>query len=82
MEKAIALKYARDLPAPFVLAKGKRELARRIVEMAHRNGVEIVEGSQIADRLFEVEIGSWIPEELFEAVAYILAFVYRVQAKR
>ncbi|HUX22722.1 MAG TPA: EscU/YscU/HrcU family type III secretion system export apparatus switch protein, partial [Spirochaetia bacterium] len=42
MDKAVAVKYARGLPAPFVVAKGRHELAQRLIEIAESSGVEIV----------------------------------------
>ena len=80
MNKAVALKYSRDLPAPFVLAKGRDDLARRLVGIARDHGIEIAEHPDAAEQLFECEVGSWIPEALFEVIAQILAYVYKVQA--
>ena len=80
MTKAVALKYSRALPAPFVVAKGAGDLANRLTRIARDHGVQVLEGEELADRLFEFEIGTWIPEELFEVVAHILAYVYKAQA--
>jgi flagellar biosynthesis protein len=76
MEKAVAVKYHQDLPAPFVVAKGKRALAKKLVQMAKEHGIEIIEEETLADRLVTLDIGSWIPEDLYAVMAEILAFVY------
>ena len=81
LNKAVALTYNSDLPAPFILAKGKELLAERIIEIAGKHGIEIVNSSNLTDVLFEIEIGSLIPEELYEIIAELLAYVYNVQAE-
>ena len=75
---AVALKYARDLPAPQVVAKGADNVALRIRGIATENGVSIVEDPPLARSLFAAaEVGQYIPAEAFAAVAEILAAVYR-----
>ncbi len=78
---AIALKYeAGSLGAPRLLAKGKGKTAEKIRELARENGVPIRENKPLARSLFKsVNIGEEIPEELFEAVAIILAEIYRMK---
>jgi type III secretion system FlhB-like substrate exporter len=75
MEKAIALKYTLDLPAPFIIAKGKRELARKIEEIARKNGIPVVPNYELTEGLFGLELGSFIPEEYYEIIAKLLVFV-------
>lgn len=76
---AVALKYrAEVMEAPQVLAKGQDYMALKIKEVATENDIVIVENPPLARTLFySVEIGELIPEELFQAVAEVLAFVYR-----
>ena len=76
---AIALKYERGVDAaPVVLAKGENRFAQRIKAIAAQNGVPMVENKPVARFLFKVgKVGSPIPSELFQAVAEILAYVYR-----
>lgn len=81
MDKAVAVKYSRGLPAPFVVAKGRHELARRLVAIAESTGVEIVDMPALAESLITLETGDWIPEEYFEVIAEVLAFVYRLKAE-
>lgn len=76
---AVALRYIEDLPAPFIVAKGKRELARRVVRIAEESGVDIVEEPELAEGLFEFHVGSFIPEEMYEIIAHILVQVMKVR---
>jgi flagellar biosynthesis protein FlhB len=75
MEKAVALKYTKEFPAPFILAKGRGELAGKIKELAMKNHITIVEDAPLADGLYGLELGSLIPEEYYEIIAKILVFV-------
>lgn len=81
---AVAIKYDPDkYEAPFVLAKGEDYLAMKIKEMARENNVEIVENKPLARMLYAtVDVGQVIPPELYEAVANVLAFVYRLKENR
>ncbi len=76
---AVALKYERGVDsAPVVLAKGDNALARRIKALAAEHEVPMVENRPVARMLFATAtVGEPIPSELFQAVAGILAFVYR-----
>ena len=57
-------------------------LAQRIKEVARESKIEIVENKPLARMLYaNVEIGSQIPPELYEAVANVLAYVYKLQGK-
>lgn len=80
MEKAAAIQYTEDLPAPIVLAKGKGLLAKRIKEIALEQGIQIIDQPELADALVELPLGSLIPEEFYRIVAEILVFVRRVSA--
>ncbi|MCT4662499.1 MAG: EscU/YscU/HrcU family type III secretion system export apparatus switch protein [Tissierellales bacterium] len=78
-KKAIALRYIPDEDsAPKVLAKGKGYVAERIIKTAEDAKVNVVENKEVAESLFNVEIASEIPSDMFEAVAGILAFVYQL----
>jgi len=78
---AIALKYDMDeMAAPRVVAKGQRLVAQRIKELAREAGVPLVENKPLARALFKaVHIGGDIPEDLFKAVAQVLAFVFQLK---
>ena len=78
---AVALKYDQDSDdsAPYVVAKGQDFVAAKIKEIAKENGVEIVENKPLARQLYaNVELGQAIPPELYQEVATILAYVYRL----
>lgn len=76
---AVALKYERGKDkAPIVLAKGEQRFARRIKAIAAEHGVPMVENKPVARLLFAMgKVGEAIPSELYQAVAEILAVVYR-----
>jgi flagellar biosynthetic protein FlhB len=78
---AIALKFdAREMVAPRVLAKGSGYIAQRIREIAVEHEIPVIEGKPLAQALFKmVEIGEYIPAELYRAVAEVLAYVYRLK---
>ena len=78
---AIALKFdAREMIAPRVLAKGSGHIAQRIREIAAEHQIPLVEEKPLAQALFKmVEIGDYIPAELYRAVAEVLAYVYRLK---
>lgn len=80
---AVALKYDASVSdAPYVVAKGQDYLAQRIKEIAKENDIEIVENKPLARSLFaNCEVGGVIPNELYQAVADVLAFVYRIKGK-
>lgn len=80
---AVALKYEMEtMPAPQVVAKGRGYVALRIREIAREHDVVIVENPPLARLLYaNTEVGDWIPPELFQAVAEVLAYVYRVTGK-
>lgn len=79
---AVALKYQPGYPAPLVVAKGQGLVAARIKEIAQAHRVAIVENQPLARALYAaVEVGEAIPEELYQAVAEVLAYVYRLQRK-
>ena len=75
---AVALKYDRDeMDAPRVVAKGARRIAEKIKKIAVENGVPVIENKPLAQSLYKmVEVGGFIPDSLYKAVAEILAYVY------
>jgi flagellar biosynthetic protein FlhB len=79
---AVALRYETDMPAPVVVAKGKNLLAEKIKQLARDNGIMLVENRPLAQALYKsVEVGDSIPSKLYQAVAEILAMVFRAQAE-
>ncbi len=78
-KKAAALKYTRGKDqAPRVVAKGRGQLAERIVSIAREHGIPIHEDRQLVEILSALDLYQEIPPELYRAVAEILAFIYRV----
>ena len=80
MERSVALKYDRELPAPFIIASGKGDLARRIRLIAEEAGVSIVANPDLAEALVELRPGDFIPEEFYAIIAQLLVFVRSVRA--
>src|SRR5262249_16454542 len=80
---SIALKYdSNKMRAPKVVAKGADELAFLIRELAIANAVPIVERPPLARALYwGVEVGREIAPQFYEAVAEVLAYVYRIRGK-
>ncbi|MDA8168185.1 MAG: flagellar biosynthesis protein FlhB [Nitrospiraceae bacterium] len=77
---AVALFYKnKETAAPKVIAKGAGVIAEKIKEVAREHGIPVVEDKPVARALFKLEIGSYIPEELYKAVAGILAFIYKLK---
>ena len=80
---SVALRYDSEHLAPIVVAKGQDVLALRIRELGRERGVAVVPDPPLARALYgSVEVGRMIPEELYEAVAQLLAYVYRVAGAR
>ncbi|UJL47922.1 EscU/YscU/HrcU family type III secretion system export apparatus switch protein [Virgibacillus sp. NKC19-16] len=77
-KKAAALRYDHELEsAPVVAAAGKGLTANNIIEKAKENNVPIVEDPSLIEVLAELNINETIPDELYQAVAEVFAFVYK-----
>jgi flagellar biosynthetic protein FlhB len=77
---AVALQYERDgLAAPRMVAKGAGVIAENIREMARKHGVPLVEDKPLARALYKLPLDSAIPQELYRAVAKILAYIYKLR---
>ena len=82
-KKAAALGYDRGRDeAPRLLAAGKGRIAERIVEIARDADIPVVEDAALVSALLVLELGEEIPGELYQAVAKILAFIYRMDQKQ
>lgn len=78
---AIALRYDEAvMQAPTVTAKGQDSMALKIIDIAKQHKVPIIRNIGLAHSLFDLEIGHEIPEDLYEAVAEVLNFVYQLAA--
>jgi flagellar biosynthetic protein FlhB len=80
---AVALRYDKTKEsAPRVIAKGINHLALRIKKIAVENGVQVVENPPLAKELYKsCEIDEEIPQKLYQAVAEVLAYVYKTAKK-
>ena len=81
---AIALKYdPKEMSAPTIIAKGARLIAEKIKELAREYNIPVVENKPLAQALYKsCEVGDEVPEQFFQAVAEILAYVYRLKKKQ
>lgn len=81
---AVALKYdERTMKAPEVVAKGLDHLATRIRDLAVKSGVEVVQDPPLAQALYRAcDVGQEVPAELYQAVAEVLAYVYKKRGRR
>jgi flagellar biosynthesis protein len=78
-KKAAALRYAQGRDhAPRVVAKGRGKIAERIVALARQHDVPLVEDRNLVQMLEALDVDTDIPPELYQAVAEVLVFVYRL----
>ena len=76
VKKAVALKYNPEIDnAPKLLAKGEKEVAEKIIKIAKENGIPIFEDPYLVSILYKLNFYEEIPEEIYEAIAAILATV-------
>ncbi|HLK23181.1 MAG TPA: EscU/YscU/HrcU family type III secretion system export apparatus switch protein [Caulobacteraceae bacterium] len=73
---AVALRYDRPR-APRVVATGRGDVGRAIIEAAKAHGVPLEPNPELAEALASVPLDDEIPEELYRAVATVIAFVLR-----
>jgi flagellar biosynthesis protein len=75
----VALAYRENEAAPTVLAKGRGELAERIIEKAREAGIYVHESPELVRLLLEVDLDGQIPPALYRAVAEVLVWLYRLE---
>ncbi len=77
---AVALRYKDGESAPRVVAKGQDHLAQTIKRIARENRIPVIENKPLARALHKlVKVGAYIPDDLYQAVAEVLAYVYRLK---
>ena len=76
---AVALSYDVGDTAPKILATGKGYVAEKMIEIAKQENVPLHQDAKLANTLSKLEIGDYIPKELYGVVAEILVFVDRVE---
>jgi type III secretion system FlhB-like substrate exporter len=74
-KKAVALSYFDETEAPFLTAKGKEHLAEKIIQIAKENSIPVVKNIEATEVISMQEIGEYIPEETYEILAKIFAFI-------
>ncbi|NBI06837.1 EscU/YscU/HrcU family type III secretion system export apparatus switch protein [Senegalia massiliensis] len=80
---AIAIRYRADIDkVPRIIAKGKGVVATNIISQAEKSDIYINKDDNLANKLYNLEIGSEIPVDFYEAIASILVFVYEIDEKK
>jgi flagellar biosynthesis protein len=80
VKKATAIKYEKGYDAPIVTAAGIGYIADKILKTAKESKVAIVQNEELANLLSNVDIGSEIPIELYDAIAKVIAYVMDIDA--
>lgn len=79
-KSAVALSYDKETHfAPKVVAKGRGEMAKRIIEAAKENNVYVHESPELISLLMQVDLDAYIPPNLYMVVAELLAWLYRLE---
>lgn len=82
IKEAVALRYDRNKEeAPRVVAKGKGFVAEQLLAIAQKNAVPVYQNQTVTQLLMAVELDREIPPELYQAVANILAYIYRLDGR-
>ncbi len=81
LKTAVALEYTPGETAPQIIATGKGHVAEKIIEVAREKDVPVHEDEKLAGTLSKLEIGDYIPEELYGVVAEVLVMVDRAENK-
>ena len=76
--RAVGLRYAEGEGAPRLVAKGAGELAERLLALAAEHGIPVREDPDLVELLAQSEVGQEIAPEMYEAVARLIAFLYRL----
>jgi flagellar biosynthesis protein len=78
-KEAIVLKYENEKEiAPKVVAKGKGKIAENILKAAKEHQIPVQEDPSLAELLGQLNINETVPEELYQAVAEVFAFIYKI----
>lgn len=79
-QRAVALEYGTQ-PVPLIVATGRELMAQEIVREAQKQGIPIMRDKMLAARLAELPVGTRIPEDVYRAVAVVLAWVYWMEGR-
>ena len=80
--KAVALSYNKEEIAPRVIAKGENIIAEKIIEKGVEEDITIYKDENLVESLMGLEINETIPEELYDAVAEIIFYIYNLDAQK
>ncbi|AXH98685.1 hypothetical protein DV702_02505 [Sporosarcina sp. PTS2304] len=82
-KEAVALSYEPEVSdAPKVIAKGKGKIAETILERAEEHNIPIQEDPSLVELLGQLNVNESIPEELYQAVSEVFAYIYRLDKER
>jgi len=80
--KAVALKYkAYEQSAPKVIAKGKGEIAQKIIQKAKEYDIPLFQNEVLADMLLDVEVGEEVPPDMYKAVVEVFVWLYKLEER-
>ncbi|PKY11191.1 flagellar biosynthesis protein [Acidithiobacillus marinus] len=78
-KSAVALRYQTDDAAPVLIAKGQGLIAEQIIARAKEAGIFVHESKELVSLLMQIDLDQHIPPQLYQAVAEVLAWVYRIE---
>lgn len=81
-EVAVALAYRSGESAPQVVAKGRGLIAETIISEARTHGIYVHESPELVSLLMQVDLDQHIPPQLYQAVAELLAWLYKMETNR
>ncbi|PIC87607.1 MULTISPECIES: EscU/YscU/HrcU family type III secretion system export apparatus switch protein [unclassified Sporosarcina] len=82
-KEAIALSYDPEVSdAPKVIAKGKGKIAENILERAKEHAIPVQEDPSLLELLGQLNVNETIPEELYQAVSEVFAYIYRLDREK
>ncbi len=80
-KKAVALKYEKEKDrAPRVTAKGRGDIAKRILEIAKEHNIPVREDADLVEVLSKLDLEEEIPPDLYRVIAEVLSFIYRINS--
>lgn len=80
-QQAVALSYTENDNAPKVVAKGYGTIAEQIIQMANESGLYVHQSPELIGVLMQLDLDEEIPTELYQAVAELLAWLYRLETE-
>jgi len=79
MKKAITLRYNSSVPAPFITGSARGDIVKKLLIIAEKYGIPVVQDNILAETLFLLKPGDYIPEDVYEIVAEIFIFIRNLQ---